>query len=323
MCDVSIVIVNWNTCSELKACLSSIDASCRNLDYETIVVDNASEDGSVEMIQRDFSRVQLICNHRNEGFAKANNQAFAIAKGRYLLCVNSDVIVLDEAIAKFVVYADQHPEAGVLGCRILNKDYTLQRSCYLYPSALNLLFSCLYADVLFSQSRIFGRECFTWWDFAHEKEVDLVKGCFFMIRQKVIQEIGSFDEHYFMFCEEADLCYRIRKAGYKILYYPEIQVVHIGQVSVRKMPVEMKLILMGSRLFFIKKHYSRFHYITSCFLTSFYFFLRAPVFFFIGVAMKENRKTNLKRARMYYWAVLYSLFNSDRLRTFRKSPDNK
>ena len=257
MCDVSVIIVNWNTCSDLKVCLDSIQSSVKTVDYEVIVVDNASEDHSVDMIRKEFTHVHLICNKQNEGFAKANNQAMAISKGRYILYVNSNVIVMENTIDKFVAYADKNPQVGAFGCRILNNDRTLQRSCYHYPTALGLFFSSLYLSNIFPKSRIFGREQYSRWDFSQKRKVAVVKGCFMLVPQRVIQEIGMFDDRFFMFCEEADLCYRIQKAGYEVMYNPFIEVVHAGQASVKKALVEMKVVSIVSKLLFIQNHYNK------------------------------------------------------------------
>lgn len=314
MCDVSIIIVNWNTCLDLKSCLASIAACGGKRTHEVIVVDNASQDNSVEMIRREFKWVQLICNSENNGFGKANNQAIQRAKGRYLLFVNSDVIVLEQAIDQFIAYADQCQDMGVLGCMILNRDKTLQRSCYLNPSALNLCCAALYLNKMFARSKIFGREQFTWWDFALPREVDFVKGCFMLIPKRVIQEIGGFDERFFMFCEEADLCCRARKAGFKVLYTPTVQVIHRGQASVRKKPIKMKLTMMGSRLFFIKKHSSSMGYIAACFWASGFFCVRAPFYLMISLFSKTKRREYRETGRIYYWAMLQVLIDSNKLR---------
>jgi len=137
--DVSVIIVSWNTRDILQDCLESVYAQTRGVSFEVIVVDNASSDGSVEMVRSQLQQVTLVANRDNRGFAAANNQGMQIARGRYILLLNSDTVVLDGAIQKVVAFADQHPEAAVVGCRVLNRDGTLQQSCFKYPSLLNLL----------------------------------------------------------------------------------------------------------------------------------------------------------------------------------------
>ena len=159
--DVSIIIVNWNTCDLLRQCLQSVYEQGSS-NYEVIVVDNASSDDSVNMVRREFSQVILLTNSVNRGFAAANNQGMALAKGRYVLLLNSDTIVLDRAIEKTVAYADRNPNTAVTGCRILNPDGTLQNSCFMFPSILNWFLFSTYLYRLFPRSRFFGREQMTW-----------------------------------------------------------------------------------------------------------------------------------------------------------------
>ena len=131
--DVSVIIVNWNTKDILRNCLKSIYDEGGDVALEVIVIDNASTDGSVEMVKKDFSQAVLIENSENRGFAAANNQGIAIAKGRYVLLLNSDTIVLDKALEKTISFADSHPESAVVGCRALNPDRTLQPTCFMFP----------------------------------------------------------------------------------------------------------------------------------------------------------------------------------------------
>ena len=156
--DVSIVIVNWNTKDLLRDCLKSIGENTREVDYEIVVVDNNSTDGSAQMVKDEFEHVLLISNSENRGFAAANNQAVKIAKGRYILLLNSDTIVLDQAIEKTVVFADKHPDTAVTGCRVLNPDGTLQKTCFMFPSILNMFLAGIYLYKLFPKSTFFGRE---------------------------------------------------------------------------------------------------------------------------------------------------------------------
>ncbi len=139
MLDVSILIVNWNTCQITLDCIRSVYAQTKAISFEVIVVDNASADDSVEKIEAEFPQVTLIKNTENRGFAAANNQAMEVAQGRYWLLLNSDTVVLDCAIQKTIAFADEHPTAAVIGCRVLNADRTLQPTCFMCPGPLNLI----------------------------------------------------------------------------------------------------------------------------------------------------------------------------------------
>ncbi len=217
--EVSVVVVNWNTQDILRDCLISIYEQCGEIDLEVIVIDNASTDGSVEMVKKDFPQVTLIENSQNRGFAAANNQGIAISKGRYVLLLNSDTVVLDNAIAKTAAFADSHPEAAVVGCRVLNPDRTLQPTCFMFPSILNMLLSSTYLYKLFPKNKFFGRERMTWWNRNDIREVDVVTGCFMLVRQDTIKKVGSMDEQFFMYGEETDWCYRFKQAGWKVMFH--------------------------------------------------------------------------------------------------------
>jgi GT2 family glycosyltransferase len=179
--DVSIIIVNWNTRDILRDCLNSVYGNTKGLEIEVIVVDNASGDGSAEMVRPEFPEVRLIANSDNKGFAAANNQGIKAARGRYVLPLNSDTIVLDDAIARVVCIADDNPEAAVIGCRVLNSDRTMQPTCFMFPSILNMVLSSTYLYKLFPKSKFFGRERMTWWGRNDLRQVDVVTGCFMLV----------------------------------------------------------------------------------------------------------------------------------------------
>ena len=277
--DVSILIVNWNTREILRDCLKSIYEQTRDLAFEVIVIDNASEDGSPQMVKEDFKEVILVENSTNRGFAAANNQAMAMAKGRYVLLLNSDTVVLDNAIAKTVVFADAHPEGAVVGCRILNPDKTRQEGCFMFPSLLNLLLSATYLYKLFPRSKFFGRESMTWWMRDDEREVDVVTGCFMLIRRDAIEQVGVMDEQFFMYGEETDWCYRFKKAGWKCLFSPAGAIIHIGRASSKARRHAMSLQCRASILLFLKKHKGELIYRLACLVIALDAFLRIPYWF--------------------------------------------
>ena len=258
--DVSIVIINWNTRNVLCNCLTSIFKQTHRIEFEVIVVDNASIDDSVAILKADFPQVKLIENSTNRGFAAANNQGLAVALGRYVLLLNSDTIIMDNAVAKTIEFADHHPEAAVMGCRVLNLDRTLQPTCFMFPSIVNMLLSSSYLYKLFPHNRIFGRERMTWWDRSDVHEVDVVTGCFMLVRREAVGQVGMMDERFFMYGEETDWCYRFRQAGWKVLFTPTPEIIHLGRASSKQRRPEMILQLRGSILLFFKKHRSRFTY---------------------------------------------------------------
>ncbi|MBN1764019.1 MAG: glycosyltransferase family 2 protein [Sedimentisphaerales bacterium] len=256
--DVTIIIVNWNTRDILRDCLKSIYAQTRNITFEVIVVDNASADNSVQMIRTEFPQIILIENADNRGFAAGNNQGLEIARGRYVLLLNPDTIVLEGAIQKTVIFAEQHPKVAVIGIRNDRPGGRLIKNCFQFASVQNLIISSLGLHRLFPQSRFFGRERLLWWDYQSVREVDVVAGCCMLVRREAIDRAGMMDEAYFMYGEEMDWCWRFKKAGWKILYYPDARIIHYGGMSAAQNPVEMRAAQQKSFLYFIKKRQGLF-----------------------------------------------------------------
>jgi len=297
--DVSVIIVSWNTQDILRDCLRSIYEQGGEIDLEVIVIDNASTDGSVEMVKKDFPQVTLIENSQNRGFAAANNQGIAISKGRYVLLLNSDTVVLDNAIAKTAAFADSHPKAAIVGCRVLNPDQTLQPTCFMFPSILNMLLSSTYLYKLFPKSKFFGRERMTWWNRNDIREVDVVTGCFMLVRQDAIKKVGSMDEQFFMYGEETDWCYRFKQAGWKILFTPCAEIIHLGGQSSKGIRVDMLIRLRISILQFMKKHYSWLTYRIACFFVIVFFLTRLPVWICIALFSNKRRGEARNRVKAY------------------------
>jgi GT2 family glycosyltransferase len=267
--------------------------------FEVIVVDNASSDSSADMIRSEFPRAELIANAENRGFAAANNQAITVAKGRYVLLLNSDTIVVDGALDEVVAFADLHPEAGIVTCRVLNKDWTLQPTCFMFPSVLNMFLWATYLSKVFATSRFFGRERMVWWHRDDVREVDVATGCFMLVRRQAIEQVGLLDERFFMYGEETDWCHRFKKAGWRILFTPDAEIIHLGGASTRQISSEMFLQYAKSMLLLFKKHKSWFSYRLACVLLSLCFFLRTPYWLGRAICEKNTRGSNMQRARDY------------------------
>jgi hypothetical protein len=298
--DVSIIIVAWNVRKLLYDCLKSVYDQTKGVDFEVIYVDNASKDGSVEMVTKEFPEVKVIRNEENKGFIKANNQGIEVAQGRYVLLLNSDTIVLDNAIAKTVKFADEHPQAAVVGCKVLNPDRTLQRDCFMYPSPLNMLLAATHLYKIFPKSRFFGREEMTWWDYNDVREVETICGCFSLVRNEAIKQVGLMDEMYFMYGDDPDWCYRFKKNGWKIMFTPDGQIIHYGGQTTKHMASAFLLQLHGARLMFIKKHRDALSFRLACFFTALFFLLRVPYWAIVAVLNRSERK----RAAATAWTYL-------------------
>lgn len=257
MKDISIALVNWNTKDLLQQCLDSVYRTAGDLRLEVIVVDNASEDGSPDIVAERYPDVVLVRSQVNMGFAAGVNIAFRHSTAPYFLLLNTDTIVLEGALQGLLWFMETHAEAGVAGCRLLNCDGTLQRSCSRFPSPMTELFDALYLSKLFPRSKLFGCYSMSWWDFEDVREVDFAGGSALMVRRQAIQEVGLMDEGYFMYAEEADWCYRMWKHGWGVYYFPGAQVIHLGGRSAAKFGSDVLLHLYISRYRFVRKHYGR------------------------------------------------------------------
>lgn len=305
---VSIIIVNWNTCEILRNCLASIYASTRDLECEVIVIDNASSDSSVDMVKSEYPQVGIIANSENRGFAAANNQGMAIAKGRYVLLLNSDTVVLDNAVARTVSFADNKPDVAVVGCRVLNQDGTLQSTCFMFPSILNMLLSATYLYKLYPRSRFFGRERMTWWDRNDTREVDVVTGCYMLVRKKAIDQVGVMDERFFMYGEETDWCYRFKQAGWKVIFSPTGEIIHLGGQSSRQIGGEMLVQMRVSILYFMKKHYNWPIYRIACLWVIAFLTFRLPLWAGYALFSRKKRRESLLRVKSYILGISKTLY---------------
>ena len=219
--DLSVIIPSFNTCNLLNDCLSSIFNSNINYNFEVIVVDNNSKDQSIEMIKRNFPQVVLLENKENFGFSKANNQGVKIAKGEYILFLNSDTRVQKDAITKIMEFGKRNPNS-VIGLKLLNPDFSPQKSCGPFFS-LPVIFA-----MLFLKGDKLG---ITRYSPDKVKEVGWVSGACFLLQREIFKKVGGFDENIFMYFEEVELQYRIKKAGGKILFFPDAKLIHVGGAS--------------------------------------------------------------------------------------------
>ncbi|HPD45737.1 MAG TPA: glycosyltransferase family 2 protein [Anaerohalosphaeraceae bacterium] len=308
VCDVSIIIVNWNTRELLRDCIASIYANAGDTGHEIIVVDNASSDGSVEMVKTEFPDVRLVQNTENHGFARANNEGMQLAGGRYILLLNSDTRLLDNALEKVVAFADRNPDAAVVGCRVLNPDMTLQPTCFMFPSTLNMFLSFSYLYKSFEKNRWFGRERMTWWRRDDVRAVDVVTGCFMLVRRRAIQQVGMLDDRFFMYAEETDWCYRFKQAGWKVMFTPDAEIIHYGGQSSRAVRAEMLIEVRLSILKFIHKHRGRLQYAIACGLVILFAAVRLPAWLALNRLSARHRPQAAVKVRAYWGCIQRILF---------------
>jgi len=256
MIDISIIIVNYNVKDYLEQLLYSIFNASKNLKTEIFIVDNHSTDGSCEFLEANFKdQITLIKNKKNVGFGKANNQAMRIAKGKYFLIINPDTIIQENSLEILKGFMEKHPEAGAAGCKVLNPDGTLQLACRRgYPTPLNSFFKIVGLSKIFPKSETFSKYNLTFFDENTEHEVDALSGSFMFIRKEVLDQVGLFDENFFMYGEDLDLCFRINKKA-KIYYTPETEIVHFKGESSKSNYFKTKYEFYRSMSIFVKKSF--------------------------------------------------------------------
>ncbi len=252
---LSAAIVNWNTRDLLLGALTSIYAAPPSFPLEVIVVDNASSDGSAEAVAARFPQVRLIASPDNRGYAQGNNQAIEAACGAYILLLNPDVVLPPGALDRAVGFMEQHPQAGALGVRQVHPDGRLQRSVRGFPSPLAVWWELIGLSRLLPRSPFFGAYRMTWFDYAHVAEVDQPMGTFLLIRRAALEQVGLLDEAFPIFFNEVDWCLRCKRAGWKIYFTPDVEIVHYGGASTAQVGAAMAWESRRGLLRFYAKHY--------------------------------------------------------------------
>jgi len=252
--DLAIIIVNWNTRDILEQCLHSVYSSKTTKHIDVWVVDNGSSDGSERMILEKYPQTRLITNNDNVGFAQANNQAITNSKGDYVLLLNPDTVVENDVIEVLVDYLEEHPDVGAVGPRLLNPDGSLQESAYPEPTLAREFWRMFHLDRI----KNYGEYPMGDWILTKTRDVDVLMGACFLIRRKVLNQVGLLDEEFFVYSEEVDLCTRIRNYGWRITWVPTVNVVHLGGQSTEQIQQEMFLQLYQGKIQYFRKHHSLF-----------------------------------------------------------------
>jgi GT2 family glycosyltransferase len=294
--DISVIVVSWNTREELRACLESVYAGLRGVSGEVIVVDNASVDGSAEMVKASFPEVSLVRNAQNLGFAAGCNIGLLAACGRYLLLLNPDTIVLGDVLAATVRYLDDHPHVGAFGCRVRNPDGTLQPTCFRDPSVLNTLLG-LTALARLPWPRALGRERMTHWLRDSERDVEVVTGCYLATRREVVDDVGPLDSGYFFCGEEADWCRRIRSRGWAVRFAPVGDIIHADGAAGRKLSERRDLLGMAGLVRYAHHHDGSLAGWGMWALLWLHAASRAMAFDVIGVARRDEQGRREARSR--------------------------
>lgn len=296
--DVSNIIVNWNGRDYLLNCLASLEDP-RGFTQETIVVDNASTDGSYEAVEQRFPHVRLIRNAENVGFAKANNQAMRQAAGRYLVLVNSDVVVLEGCLNKLIAFMDSNPGVGLAGPKILNPDRTLQARCRHFPTIWNNLCQVFGLNRLFPNAPLFSEPYMRYWAHDDVRSVDVITGCFWIVRHEAVKQVGLLDEGFFFYGEDIDWCKRFHDGGWDVVFHPHAQAIHFGGASSANAPLRFYLELQKADMQYWRKHHGRmgqFSYATIILLRHMLRILHDGVIYVLQPSKRRERAFKLRRS---------------------------
>ena len=258
--DVSVIVVNYNTAHLLRDMWAALMAAKADLSLEIIIVDNASRDDSVRLLQTDpqFAAVRLIVNAVNVGFGRANNQGLQFATGRYVLLLNTDAFVSADTLRKTVSHMDTHARCGVLGVRLVGRDGSLQPSCRYFPTPWNVFLWRSGLSRFFPSVRMVDDMN---WDHTTSRDCDWMPGCYLLVRKEVIDAVGLFDPRYFLYSEEVDFCRRVKQAGWKSTYFAHTTVVHLGGESAKSDAVltsagqQISALQVESEMLYYRKHY--------------------------------------------------------------------
>jgi GT2 family glycosyltransferase len=255
--DLSIIILNYNTCELTKQAIRSVLESQTGYSYEIILVDNHSVDNSVEEIRREFmDRVNLIENLDNVGFAKGNNIGMEVAQGRYILLLNSDTVIQGNTLDVMVRFMDKHPKVGAAGCKVVLPDGSLDKACKRgFPTPLSSFYYALGISRLFPHNPRFNQYQLSHLDPDQDYPVDCLVGAFMMVRREAIDEVGMLDEDFFMYGEDIDWCYRLKQAGWVNYYYPETKIIHYKGSSSRRKSIKIIYEFHRAMYLFHQKHY--------------------------------------------------------------------
>lgn len=254
--DLSIIIISYNTKQLTIDCIKSVLDQTRKTSYELIIIDNQSPDGSAEAIRKEFPDINLIASEENLGFAKANNLAAEKANGEYILLLNPDTVILDNAIDRLMEFAAEKPDAGIWGGRTLYGDKSLNpTSCWKRMTLWNVFCRTSGLTGIFPRSEFFNSESYGKWKRDSIREVDIVTGCFLLITKELWNRLDGFDPAFFMYGEEADLCLRAAKIGATPTVTPEATIIHYGGASEAIRSDKMVKLLKG-KMSLIKRHWS-------------------------------------------------------------------
>jgi GT2 family glycosyltransferase len=307
MKSLSIVIVTWNGKKFIGECLNSLENYRRNPEAEIIVVDNASEDGTPELVRDLFPEVNLIMSKENLGFTRGNNLGIHGCSGKYVCLINPDVKVLDGCIEKMLAYMQENPRVGLLGPRMICTNGESDRSYMGAPTLWNLFCRALALDVLFPKSKMFSGFLMFYFDRNKIAEVDILNGWFWMTRREALVEVGLLDETLFMYADDLDWSKRFRDCGWKVVYFPEAEAIHYGGGTTARAPIRFSVEMQKANFQYWQKNYGRVSQIVYLGIAALHQFVRLVSYSILYLSRKSNRaETGFKVKRSLaclQWAI--------------------
>jgi GT2 family glycosyltransferase len=302
---LSVIIVTFNSEKFLKDCLESVYSQQTDFPFQVIIVDNSSYDNSVSFITENFPKVEIIKNSNNVGFALANNEGVRHSEAEFIMFLNPDTILKNNALQTLVDFMILHPQAGIVGPKIFNVDDSLQRTGVSFPSAWNLLTEILFLDKIFPYSKVFGGHRKLYLNPGQIHEVDYLQGSCLLATRPVLDEVGLFDDTFFMYFEETDLCYRVKKKDYKIIYVPDSAIVHIGGSGMSYYDKKRLILYHQSYVQFLKKHYSQNQQSIIILFLLVRAIVRGIILFMMGLLSAGKNKQLLNRSQGYFRSALF------------------
>ena len=283
MTDISIIIINYNSFGLLKNCLKSISIHFQNENSEVIVIDNASTEGDVKDVTKQFENIKLIKNKKNVGFAAANNQGIKLASGKYILLLNNDTELVEDSVSKVYQFLESTSEKLFIGCKLVNQDKTHQESVSDFPALLNTFMESFFLYKIFPQKKVFNKFYLNYKNITEPVETDVIKGAFMFCDAESLKKLGGFDERFFFYSEEVDLCKRFKESGGKVIYFPLTSIYHYeGSGSATNLWFRFKNLGIAKIQYF-QKHFNGVKFLLIVLFHYIGIILRVPFYFITGL----------------------------------------
>jgi len=305
--DISIIIVSWNTKKYLEECLNSLRTISGNLSTEIIVVDNASADGTPEMVRTQFPDVKLIESGANLGFAKGNNLGIQKATGRYLCLINSDVNVPPDCLSTMHSYMEQQPTIGVTGPAMLRTDGKVHRSGMRFPTLWTVALRALYLDSIFDGVKFFGGFLMKDFRFDRITDIEVLDGWFWMVRREALIQVGTLDERFFMYAEDVDWCKRFHMARWRVVFYPTARALHYCGASSANAPSRFTVEMQRANLQYWKKYHGRVSLLLYLFINCLGYTIRAAAWALIFTVKRSSNTLAGTRVKQYIRCLRWAL----------------